>query len=182
MIDPTTESLVSLTEAARLLPARRGGKRPHVSSLYRWTKAGRRGVVLESIQVGGTRCTSKEALARFFEALTHAPVLRQLADSSQRQDRLEIQQKEAARKLEYVAGKVRDMDGDTGYITVLGYGRLKHISLPISEARRHGKALSEIHRQRRIRIGWVPDERHGRVNAYRIDVVEEYFARVSGRA
>jgi hypothetical protein len=27
-------------------------------------------VVLESIQVGGTRCTSREALARFFRRLT----------------------------------------------------------------------------------------------------------------
>jgi hypothetical protein len=29
-------------------------------------------VVLESIQVGGTRCTSREALARFFRRLTDA--------------------------------------------------------------------------------------------------------------
>jgi hypothetical protein len=27
-------------------------------------------VILESIQVGGTRCTSREALARFFRRLT----------------------------------------------------------------------------------------------------------------
>ena len=69
-IDPLTEHVVSLTQAARLLPARRGGKRPHVSCLYRWTTSGCKGAILESIQVGGTRCTSKEALARFFEALT----------------------------------------------------------------------------------------------------------------
>ncbi len=72
MIDPQTESLVSLTDAARLLPARRGGKRPHVSCLYRWTVSGCRGVVLESIAIGGTRCTSREALSRFFAALTYA--------------------------------------------------------------------------------------------------------------
>lgn len=55
MIDPATESLLSLTDAARLLPARPGGKRPHVSCLYRWTTSGCRGVVLESIAIGGTR-------------------------------------------------------------------------------------------------------------------------------
>lgn len=71
MIDPNSESLLSLAEAAKTLPARRAGKRPHVSCLYRWTTSGCKGVVLESLQVGGTRCTSREALARFFERLTY---------------------------------------------------------------------------------------------------------------
>jgi len=69
-INLNSETVISLTEATRLLPARRGGKRPHVSCIYRWTVTGCKGVILESIQVGGTRCTSKEALARFFERLT----------------------------------------------------------------------------------------------------------------
>jgi hypothetical protein len=62
-----TEELVSLTEATKLLPKRRKGKRPNVATLYRWTTIGVRGIVLESVQVGGTRCTSREALQRFFE-------------------------------------------------------------------------------------------------------------------
>jgi hypothetical protein len=69
-IDPTTEKLISLSQVGRHLPRRRGGKRPHVSCLYRWTTAGCRGVILESIQIGGTRCTSKEVLARFLYRLT----------------------------------------------------------------------------------------------------------------
>lgn len=68
--DPNTEQLLSLTAAAKSLPARRAGKKVHVSCAYRWTTVGCRGVVLESIQVGGTRCTSREALARFFDRLT----------------------------------------------------------------------------------------------------------------
>jgi hypothetical protein len=84
MIDPNSESLISLSEAARHLPRRRAGKRPHVSCIYRWTTSGCRGVVLESVQVGGTRCTSKEALARFFRRLTQggaadAPTVRTCA-------------------------------------------------------------------------------------------------------
>jgi len=71
MIDPTTETLLSLAEAAKSLPRRRGGRPVHISCAYRWTKTGCRGVILESIQIGGTRCTSKEALARFFQRLTH---------------------------------------------------------------------------------------------------------------
>ncbi len=108
-------------------------------------------------------------------------MLRQLADSLERQDRLETQQQETTRKLERVAGKVRDMDGDTGYITVLAYARMRKINLPISEARQHGKALAKIHRKRNIRFGKVPDERHGRVNTYRMDVVEAYFGQVFGK-
>jgi len=74
-IDPLNETVLSLTDAAKLVPARRGGKRPHVSCIYRWTTAGCKGVRLESIQCGGTRCTSKEALARFFARLSGQSVV-----------------------------------------------------------------------------------------------------------
>jgi hypothetical protein len=70
MIDPQTETLISLTAATKHFPARRAGKKPHVSCIYRWTKDGCRGVKLESVQVGGTRCTSREAIARFIQRLT----------------------------------------------------------------------------------------------------------------
>ena len=70
MLDSTTENLISLSDAAKGLPRRRRGRKPHVSTLFRWTTIGVRGVVLESIQVGACRCTSKEALQRFFERLS----------------------------------------------------------------------------------------------------------------
>jgi hypothetical protein len=70
MIDSTTETLISLAEAAKELPRRRRGRKCHVSTLFRWTTAGVRGIVLESLQCGGTRCTSREAIQRFFEALS----------------------------------------------------------------------------------------------------------------
>ena len=70
VIDTKAERLLSLADAARELPRCRGGKRPHIATVYRWTTNGCRGVILESVQVGNTRCTSREALARFFAALT----------------------------------------------------------------------------------------------------------------
>jgi hypothetical protein len=103
-------------------------------------------------------------------------MLRQLADSLERQDRLESQQVQLAERLDVVAEKVRDLDGDTGYVTVLAYGRLKGIDMPRNKAQRHGKDLTAIHKRREIPIGKAPDERHGQVNTYRIDVVEEYFS------
>jgi Protein of unknown function (DUF1580) len=70
MIDSLTEALLSLAHAAENLPRRRRGRKTHVSTLYRWATVGCRGVVLETIQVGATRCTSREALQRFFERLS----------------------------------------------------------------------------------------------------------------
>ena len=71
-IDITTETVVSLTEATKHLPERRTRKRANVATLYRWTNGGCRGVRLDYLMVGGTRCTSLEALQRFFDALTAA--------------------------------------------------------------------------------------------------------------
>jgi hypothetical protein len=65
-----TEQIVSLTEAAGLLPRRRKGRKPNVATLYRWAKNGCRGVVLETLQVGGTKCTSIEAIQRFCNRLS----------------------------------------------------------------------------------------------------------------
>lgn len=72
MIDVENEQVISLAEAARSLPARRAGKRVHVSCLFRWCSTGCRGIRLEYVQIGGTRCTSREALQRFFDKLTAA--------------------------------------------------------------------------------------------------------------
>ncbi len=67
MIDPQNEMLVSMTEAARLLPGR-----PHASTLWRWRKKGINGVRLDTIKCGGKRLTSREAIARFVEESTAA--------------------------------------------------------------------------------------------------------------
>jgi hypothetical protein len=70
MIDFNEETLISLQEAAKILPRRRAGRPVHVSCVYRWTQIGVKGIRLESVQVGGCRCTSHAALNRFFERLT----------------------------------------------------------------------------------------------------------------
>ena len=63
MIDSTQETLITLKVAGEVL-----GR--HVATIHRWASHGVRGVVLETLQVGGTRCTSREALQRFFERLS----------------------------------------------------------------------------------------------------------------
>jgi hypothetical protein len=74
-INALTEKLRSFAEAARRLPALRGGKSVNPSTVWRWATRGvraRDGVLvrLESLKVGGTCCTSDEALLRFFRALS----------------------------------------------------------------------------------------------------------------
>jgi hypothetical protein len=73
MIDHHSEHVISFAQAADESPRRRRGRKIHVSCFYRWSTVGCRGIVLETLQVGGTRCTSREALQRFFERLS-APV------------------------------------------------------------------------------------------------------------
>ncbi len=63
------ESPLTLAEAARALPRLRGGKRVHVATLYRWVSRGVAGVRLESLRLGRTVVTSREALQRFAERL-----------------------------------------------------------------------------------------------------------------
>ncbi len=69
MIDPLTEELITPTEATRYYPRDHCGRKPHVSTVFRHMKSGVRGVVLESIRAP-KRCTSREAIARFFGRLS----------------------------------------------------------------------------------------------------------------
>jgi hypothetical protein len=70
VLDLQAEHVVTLSDATRHLPKRSGGKKPHVATLYRWATRGLRGVRLETIRVGGTLCTSLEALQIFCERLS----------------------------------------------------------------------------------------------------------------
>ncbi len=71
MIDTTAEDVFPLTATDRF-PRIRRGRKLHPSTAYRWSTTGCQGIVLETIQVGGSRCTSSEALQRLFENLTRA--------------------------------------------------------------------------------------------------------------
>lgn len=70
-INLRNETLLSLTDAARAVPPI-DGKRPHVSTLWRWCRKGVRGVQLDYVRLGHRVCTSEEALARFAHRLAEA--------------------------------------------------------------------------------------------------------------
>ena len=69
-IDIANEHLIPVCQVPRRLPPRSTGRRVHISAVYRWLTCGVRGVVLESIRIGGTTYTTLEALQRFADQLS----------------------------------------------------------------------------------------------------------------
>lgn len=65
------ESVLSLNEAIATLPCV-DGRRPHLSTIWRWCKRGYRGIRLEYCRIGNRVVTSREALERFTQRLTEA--------------------------------------------------------------------------------------------------------------
>ena len=75
MFDLTTEALIPLAAAARLVPPGRNGKRCHLSTILRWIMTGAKApdgtvVKLEGLRIGGRWTTSRQAMQRFAERLT----------------------------------------------------------------------------------------------------------------
>jgi len=70
MRDLSKETIIPLCKAAKLLPSARCPHGVHVATLHRWIRRGVRGVRLERIRIGGTTCTTEQALGRFFAALS----------------------------------------------------------------------------------------------------------------
>ena len=71
MIDPLLEELISLQMATRYYPLRPGGRKVHVSRVYRDIERGSHGCFLDAVRTP-TLATSREAIARYFACLTEA--------------------------------------------------------------------------------------------------------------
>lgn len=68
MIDLRREKVMTLPQAASSIKP----NPKHVSTLHRWRQKGVRGIRLETFKSGGQRCTTEEALERFYERVTAA--------------------------------------------------------------------------------------------------------------
>lgn len=77
MINVSHEELVKLSFAPAFIEEL-SGNRVHIGTIYRWRNKGIAGVCLETIDIGGTPYTSKEALSRFFQNSTSAKQGRKL--------------------------------------------------------------------------------------------------------
>jgi len=71
------EKLITLSDAASLYPPAKGGKRPHISVIWRHCRQGIRArngerIHLEHSRFGGTIYTTAEAIRRFGAAVAEA--------------------------------------------------------------------------------------------------------------
>lgn len=73
MIDALSERLLTLKQAAALVPSRSGSGTVHPDTIRRWTRAPSGGPRLDLVRIGGTLFTSREALVRFLDE-TNRPV------------------------------------------------------------------------------------------------------------
>jgi hypothetical protein len=78
MIDTLNESILSLAQAAKLLPLGRSGRPVTFNCVLRWVREGQRSpdgrvVKLEALRLGGRWVTSREAIQRFATRLTYQP-------------------------------------------------------------------------------------------------------------
>lgn len=85
-----------LRDVPRHLPVRPNGKRLHISAVYRWTMRGVQGVRLETVKVGGSTYTSREALQRFSERLTGSPEVRSFGRPTNRTRQRQLEQTNSA--------------------------------------------------------------------------------------
>lgn len=74
-INISSETTITIAEAAKMLPPGRNGRPVHFSAVLRWILQGTKGldgrrVHLEAVRLGGRWITSHEALQRFADALT----------------------------------------------------------------------------------------------------------------
>jgi hypothetical protein len=92
-IDVFAEEVLTLSKAARRLPRLRD-KPPSPATMWRWINKGVKSlngttVRLEIVKVGGTTCTSLEALNRFFRRLSEVPKSDEISDTQRAAGRFE---------------------------------------------------------------------------------------------
>ncbi len=91
-IDIKSEGLISMAQAAGMLPGR-----PSLCAIWRWRTKGVRGRKLETVIIGGRPYTSIEAIQRFAEHRggTDAPSIRSPRQRDRAIDRAERELREA---------------------------------------------------------------------------------------
>ena len=101
--DLLKETLINLSFARnREIPRREDGRPIDPSTLWRWIRKGLAGsdggrIKLEVLYCGNTPKTSKEAVARFFDAVTEARLARHVVDGAAGDDQRDA---ETQRRLE----------------------------------------------------------------------------------
>ena len=109
-------------------------------------------------------------------------VVQVLVEQEERLQHIESEQMRSQARLDEIAQRQADMDGNTGYMTALAFCRREKVRAPLAVAQRLGVMASELCRKLGIRTGRVPDERWGTVNSYPVEVLQECLATMNEQA
>ena len=80
---------------------------------------------------------------------------------------------EQKQRTEVLETKFDALSGASDYCTVRGYCNVNRIKICEGDANSLGRQAGKICRQKGYPIGKVQDERHGKVNSYPIEVLDE---------
>ena len=151
------QELLGLTESGFYTLTIRSNK-PQAKPFRRWVTH----EVLPQI-----RKTGKYEVHR--PVLTTNQVLLQMAQELVKQEQQLVNHDERIRCLEASQGS------DTGYVTILGYCRLRGLKRSLTESQAMGKEATKRAREMGMKLGEVPDERWGKVKSYPTDFLDEIF-------
>lgn len=110
------------------------------------------------------------------------PALAAIAQTLVELDQVKQKQVQTQQQVDALEGRVDQMDGETGYMTVTAYLRTNGVKLPLSEAQRFGKLAARTAKDLGVQLGSVPDERWGSVNSYPIELLDEIAGEFLGLA
>ena len=91
--------------------------------------------------------------------------------------KVEQAQERQAQQIAEIEERLENMDGDTGYQTVLAWCRVNDRTLSLKDANRLGRKCSSYCKKAEITMGSIPDERWGSVNSYPVEVLNEVFSK-----
>jgi hypothetical protein len=80
---------------------------------------------------------------------------------------------EQKKRTEVLEIKFDALSGGSNYCTVRGYCNINRIKISEGEAKSLGTKAGQVCRQKGYPIGKVKDERHGKVNSYPIEVLDQ---------
>jgi hypothetical protein len=113
-VDYFEERLLTLGQAAKLLPGRQPGKPIAVVTVSRWCLRGLRGTRLRSVMVGGRRCTTKKWIKEFIQNVNSNESWQTGSPNTRTPDQRRRAADQAARDLAAAWRRSKDRTNDPG--------------------------------------------------------------------